>query len=106
MKKQLLGILSVISTLGLVTGCGSSRDVALTGTVTADAAVASGPLRVEFFEHQSSGDQAADSKDLRFVDAMPLDALGKFNHTVPIDGDKIHLFAFIDANKDEKCTDG
>ena len=106
MKKQSLGILAIISTLGLATACGSSRDVALTGTVTADSVVATGPVRVEFFEPQNSGDQAADSKDLKFVDAMPLDALGKFSHTVPIDGDKIHLFAFIDANKDEKCTDG
>jgi hypothetical protein len=109
MKKQSLGILAVISTFGLVTGCGSSRDVALTGTVTTDAAVSGGPVRIEFYEHQSSSDQtasASNASDLKFVDAVPLDAPGKFSHTVPIEGDTVHLVAFIDANKDEKCTDG
>ena len=109
MKKQSLGILTCISALGLMTACGSTRDVALTGTVTADAAVSSGPVRIEFFEHTGSSDQTSPAKpnaDLKFVEAIPLEALGKFSHTVSIDGDKVHLIAFIDVNKDDKCTDG
>lgn len=109
MKKQSLGILAIISTLGFATGCGSSRDVSLTGTVTADSAVANGPVRVDFYEHQSSGDKTTDPKaapDLKFIEALPLDALGRFTHTVAVEGDNLHLIAFIDANKDEKCTDG
>jgi hypothetical protein len=105
MKTQSLGIIAVISTLGLVTGCGSSRDVALSGTVTADSAISGGPVRLEVYEHQQSSDSNA-TTDLKFVDAVALDNLGKFDKTVPIEGDKIHVFAFIDANKDEKCTDG
>jgi hypothetical protein len=109
MKKQSLGILAVISTLGLVAGCSSARDVSLNGTVTADATVSSGPVRIEFYEHEASGDQSTDPKaasTLKFIEAMPLEAPGKFSHTVPVEGDKIHLVAFIDANKDDKCTDG
>ena len=109
MKKQSLGILACISALGLVTACGSGRDVALSGTVTADAAIGTGPVRVEFYEHTGSTDQKSNaqaSSDLRFVEAIPLEALGKFDHTVSIDGEKVHVIAFIDANKDDKCTDG
>jgi hypothetical protein len=109
MKKQSLGILAVISTIGLVAGCSSARDVSLTGTVTADEAVSSGPVRIEFYERESSGEQSTDpqtASTLKFIEAMPLEAPGKFSHTVPVEGDKIHLVAFIDANKDDKCTDG
>jgi len=109
MKKQSLGILAVISTLGLVAGCSSARDVSLTGTVTADAAVSSGPVRIEFYERESSGDPSTDPQTattLKFIEAMPLASPGKFTHTVPVEGDKVHLVAFIDANKDDKCTDG
>jgi len=104
MKRQSLGILAILSTLGLVAGCSSSRDVALSGTVTADSAISGGPVRLEVYEPQSASDTT--STDLKFVDAVPLDNLGKFTETVPIDGDKMHVVAFIDANKDEKCTDG
>ena len=109
MKKQSLGIWSIISTIGLVAACSSARDVSLTGTVTADAAVDSGPVRIEFYEPESTGDQSTTANvtpTLKFVEAMPLAEPGKFTHTVPVEGDKLHLFAFIDTNKDEKCTDG
>ncbi len=104
MKRQSLGIFAILSTFGLVTGCGSSRDVALSGTITADSAIAGGPVRLEVYEPQSASDSNA--TDLKFVDAVPLDNLGKFNQTVPIEGDTMHVVAFIDANKDEQCTDG
>jgi hypothetical protein len=109
MKKQSLGILAVTSTLGLLAGCSAARDVSLTGTVTADAAVRSGPVRIEFYQRESTGDQSTDpnaATTLKFVEAIPLAEPGKFTHTVPVEGDKLHLFAFIDANKDDKCTDG
>jgi hypothetical protein len=109
MKKQSLGILTAISILGFVAGCSSARDVSLTGTVTADAAVSTGPVRLEFYESQIAGDQQSNPQatpELKFVEAMPLAALGKFSHTVPVEGDKLHLFAFIDADEDDKCTDG
>lgn len=104
MKRQSLGIFAILSTLGLVAGCGSSRDVALSGTITADSTIAGGPVRLEVYEPQSSSD--SNTTDLKFVDAVPLDNLGKFSQTVPVDGDTMHVVAFIDANKDEKCTDG
>jgi len=109
MKKQSLGIMTVISTLGLVAGCSSARDVSLTGTVTADAAVSGGPVRVEFYEPEASSEQATDPKavsTLKFIEALPLASPGKFSRTIPVEGDKVHLVAFIDANKDDKCTDG
>ena len=105
MKKQSLGILMVISSIGLLAGCSSARDVALTGTVTADAAI-SGPVRVEFFEPQTSSGDAGSNADLKFVEAMSLDSPSKFTHTLSIEGDKIHVVAFIDKDKNEKCTDG
>ena len=109
MKKQSLGILALISTLGLVAGCSSARDVSLTGTVTAEAAAGDGPIRIDFYQHESSGSSSTEpsaASDLKFVETLPLATAGKFTHTVPIEGDKVHLVAFIDANKDEKCTDG
>jgi hypothetical protein len=106
MKKQLLGILTVISSFGLLAGCSSARDVALTGTVTADAAVSGGPVRVEFYEPQAASGDAATAADLKFVEAMSLDSPSKFTHTVSIEGDKIHVVAFIDSDKNDKCTDG
>jgi len=105
MKNQILGILALLSALGLRSGCGSSRDVALKGTVTADSAITGGPVRVEFYEPQQSSDSNS-TTDLKFVDAVSLDKLGTFDQTVPVEGDKIHVVAFIDSNKDEKCTDG
>jgi hypothetical protein len=109
MKKQSLGICVVLSTIGFVAGCGSARDVSLTGTVTADEAVSTGPVRIEFYERESSEKQATDpqaASTLKFIETLPLNAPGKFSHTVPVEGDKIHLVAFIDGNKDDKCTDG
>lgn len=105
MKKQSLGILSIISTLGIVAGCSSARDVAVTGTVSADAAVA-GPVRLEFYEHENASSDATTATDLKFVDAVSLDSPAKFSHTVPIEGDKMHVVAIIDTDKDGKCTDG
>src|SRR5690349_11116203 len=89
MKKQSLGILTVVTSIGLLAGCSSARDVSLSGTVTADAAIA-GPVRVEFYEPQAAADSTA-ATDLKFIEALSLDSLSKFSHTVPIEGDKIHV---------------
>jgi len=105
MKNHKLGILALLSALGLLSGCGSSRDVALKGTVTADSAITGGPVRLEFYEPQQSSGSSS-TADLKFVDAVSLDKLGTFDQTVPVEGDTIHVVAFIDSNKDEKCTDG
>jgi hypothetical protein len=92
---RMLG-LSLVSALSLV-GCSSSRDVQVTGQVTAPAS-AQGTILVEFFEISDS--------ETTSVHSIDLNGPGAFDEQVPLEGDKVLIRAVADADGDGKCTNG
>ena len=88
--------LSLVSALALF-GCSSSRDVEVTGQVSAPS-TAQGEILVEFFE-------IADSETTS-VHSITLAGAGAFSETVPLEGDKLLVRAIADADGDGKCTAG
>lgn len=92
---RMLG-LSLVSALALF-GCSSSRDVEVTGQVSAPAS-AQGEILVEFFE-------IADSENTS-VHSITLTESGSFSEKVPLEGDKLLVRAIADADGDGKCTAG
>jgi len=106
MKKYLLGSLMTALTLAAASGCGSSRDVTVSGSV-ADASpnMANGPIRLEFYEPGGGADAGA-STGLKLVDSTTLTAPGPFQQTVSLSGSKLVVVAVLDANASDTCTDG
>jgi hypothetical protein len=92
---RMLG-LSFVSALALF-GCSSSRDVEVTGQVSAPS-TAEGQILVEFFE-------VADSETTS-VHSIQLAETGAFAETVPLEGDQLLVRAIADADGDGKCTSG
>lgn len=92
---RMLG-LSLVSALALF-GCSSSRDVEVTGQVSAPA-TAQGEILVEFFDIVDSENTSVHSIEL----AEP----GAFSEQVPLEGDTLLVRAVADANGDGKCTNG
>jgi hypothetical protein len=92
---RMLG-LSLVSALALV-GCGSSRDVEVTGEVSAPA-TAQGEIVVEFFDIVDSENTSVHSVTL----ATP----GAFSEKISLEGDKLLVRAVADADGDGKCTQG
>jgi len=98
----------MISTLALAAGCGSSRDVKVSGKVATDGSVAGGgPVRVSFYELTSGADAGASAgSGLKLVDSVTLASPGNFEQTVSVEGDKVHVVAVLDVDHDNACTDG
>lgn len=88
--------LSFVTALALF-GCSSSRDVEVTGQVSAPS-TAQGEILVEFFE-------VTDSENTS-VHSISLAKAGAFNEKVPLEGDKLLVRAVADADGDGKCTNG
>lgn len=92
---RMLG-LSLVSALALF-GCSSSRDVEVTGQVSAPAS-AQGEILVEFFEITDSENTS--------VHSVKLAGAGAFAEKVPLEGDELLVRAIADADGDGKCTKG
>jgi hypothetical protein len=76
--------------------CSSSRDVEVTGEVS--AAQVQGEIFLEFFD--TDGDQPES------VHTATLSAPGVFTETVPLAGDKVLIRAIDDADGDGACSAG
>jgi hypothetical protein len=93
-KIRMLG-LALASTLAI--GCSSSRDVEVSGQVSAPA-TAQGAILIEFFEQTDS--------ELESVHSIQLAAPGAFAETIPLEGDRLLVRATLDADGNGACSTG
>jgi hypothetical protein len=83
-------------------GCSSSREVQVTGNVTAAQGVTSGKVLLDFYDVQGEG---SDLK-LTSVGTANLDTVGPFTQKVNLEGENVVVRAIIDTNGDAQCNDG
>jgi hypothetical protein len=99
-RSMVVCALSALGALGLV-GCGSDREVAVTGSVSAPASTTvSGPILLEFSDVVDAEAQP------KSVLTSRLDALGSFTETVSVEGDKVRVRAVVDTDGDGACSAG
>lgn len=85
----------------LATACSGSRDVEVTGSVSAPAGESlSSPITLDFL------DVVNDSDAPKSVATATLDKPGDFAHTVSVSGDKVRVRAIVDSNGDGSCSAG
>jgi hypothetical protein len=107
MKSDLLKLLLPFITFAALPGCGSARDVAVSGTVAEAASTnPSGPIRIEFYESADSSDAAPAAPVLKLVDSISLPAAGAFDATVSTQGKQLYVIGIVDADGSSGCTDG
>jgi hypothetical protein len=83
-------------------GCSSSRDVEVTGNVSAPASLSvSSEIQLEFFDLTGEGEELERTS----VHSARV-ALGEFSETISIEGEKIVVRAIADANDDGACSAG
>ena len=94
------GFWFALLTVGIVTGCTGSRDVAVTGEVSAPATASiDGEITLDVMDVR--GDDEAVS-----VHTATLDAPGAFEETVELEGDAVRVRALNDTNGNGACDDG
>ena len=86
----------MLSGLALIAGCSSSRDVEVSGKVSAGSV--SSEITLEFFDVNGS--------DKTSVHTAKLGDDGSFKETVSIEGDEVLVRAIADADGNAKCTEG
>lgn len=89
--------------------CSGGRDVELSGTIAADATLAvDAPVKVEVYEVTTpeAGDAGTTSSTFELVDSLTLKELGDFTKTVSVEGEKLHVVAYLDTDQNDGCTDG
>ena len=100
MKNASNGLWFALFSLGIVTGCTGSRDVAVTGEVSAPATTSvDGEISLDFLDVR--GDDEVVS-----VHTATLDAPGAFEETVELEGNSVRVRALNDANGNGSCDDG
>lgn len=94
------------SALLIAVGCGSSRDVKVSGNVTTSPDVAAtDPIHLDFYERTAAeSDGGADKFEL--VHSVGLATPGDFSETVALTGDNLVVVAIADADGNAACTDG
>ncbi len=93
-------VLTAVLGASLLAGCGSGRDVKVTGEVTAPASVAvDGKIVVDFID-------VSDSENPEVAQSVELDQLGAFEETVSLEGDKMLVRAINDSDGNGACTEG
>jgi len=84
-----------------IAGCGASRDVEVTGNVSAAATVqVQGPILLQFL------DVLADGQAPTVAQSMKLDALGAFTQKVPLEGKQLIVRAINDTDGNGACSSG
>lgn len=107
MKLQITGMFVSAVVLALVSGCGSSRDVKVSGTFQGATASSSSPITVLFYDASSSGDAGTSAgADLKLVDSIKVEQDGPFDATISMDGNRLSVVAVADTDMSESCTDG
>ena len=91
----------VMATGALAVGCSGSREVEVSGEVSAPATVSvNGPITLDFF------DVIAEGEEPKSVHTATLDSLGEFKETVELEGDTVRVRAINDLDGDGACTNG
>lgn len=91
----------VMATGALAVGCGGSREVEVTGEVSAPATVqVDGPIMLDFFDVIAEGDEP------KSVHTATLESLGEFKETIELEGDTVRVRAINDRDGDGACTNG
>ena len=91
----------VTATGMLAAGCTSSRDVEVSGEVSAPATTTvDGEITLEFL------DVVGDDEQPKSVKKVTLEKLGSFKETVELEGDTVRVRAFGDSDGNGACTDG
>jgi hypothetical protein len=84
-------------------GCGASRDVEVSGEVSAPATVGvQGAVLIEFFDLTPDGD----AFERTSVHNITLESIGAFDETISVEGDKILVRAINDSDGDGACSAG
>ncbi|GMV14020.1 MAG: hypothetical protein HS104_22660 [Polyangiaceae bacterium] len=87
---------SILSAGLFALGCSASRDVEVTGQVS--AASAQGEIVLEFFD--------VNGNEKTSVHTAKAEADGSFKATVSVEGDELLVRALADADADGACSDG
>lgn len=83
--------------------CSSGRDVEVSGKVSAPSSLMVGDkLVVDFMDVTGEGDE----RELALAGSTELEALGDFQETVSLEGDKVLVRVIDDRDGDGKCTAG
>jgi hypothetical protein len=98
--KSMLGSLALVLIALPLSACGSSRDVEVSGEVSAPATVAvQGPITVQFYD-------VVDGASPERVSAISLETPKAFAEKVALEGDKVKIVAIDDRNNDGVCSAG
>jgi hypothetical protein len=98
---KLVASMFAAASLCSLTGCSSSRNVEVSGEVSA-ALAGDSKILLEFFDLTGEGDSLERSS----VHTAELPAAGPFKETISVEGDKIAVRAIADADGDGKCSAG
>ena len=99
--RSLLASAVVLSVAAVLGGCGSSREVEVTGSVSAPSTV-SGEIVLEFFDVTGEGEDRA----LTSVHTATLQAPGEFKEKVELEGEHVLVRAIADGDANGACTAG
>ena len=96
MRKSMLCFVGAVSFASVI-GCSSSRDVEVSGEVSAPVGT-QGEVLVEFFD--LSGEERTSVHSIR------LSGPGAFAETISVEGESIAIRAIADSDADSACTAG
>jgi len=106
MKTSLFEMFVSLVVVAALPGCSAARDVAVSGTVRETSTPnPDGPIRLSFYESAGPAD-AGPAPELELLDSVSLPAPGAFRETVSMQGKKLYVVAFVDADGSDACTDG
>ena len=80
----------------LASGCSSSRDIEVSGSVSSGEALQH-DVSLTFYDVDNDGEE---------VHSTTLSAAGPYKETVAIAGNKLRIVALEDANNDGECSSG
>jgi hypothetical protein len=100
MTHRLLASTALVLLALPLTACGSSRDVEVSGEVSAASTVSvDGPIAVQFFD-------VLDEEAPEQVHSIKLDSPKGFQEKVALEGDSVLVRAIVDADGNGACTAG
>lgn len=95
-------VLSFVSLAAFAAGCGSAREVEVTGEAKAAASVTlSGKIHLSFYDLADANAELGEP-----VSELDLDKAGPFTQKVDAEGTLVRVVALDDGNGDGKCTEG